>query len=84
MASKSGNRNNTFCGSCFGFGNNSGNVGTNRCNGLANGYSTFKIGVYNNILSAIDVNDIREVKVLKNATAIYGARAANGIVMRAL
>ena len=39
------------------------------------------MGVYNNILSAIDVNDIREVKVLKNATAIYGARAANGVVI---
>ena len=39
------------------------------------------MGIYNNILSAIDVNDIREVKVLKNATAIYGARAANGVVI---
>ena len=39
------------------------------------------MGIYNNILSAIDVNDIREVKVLKNATAIYGARAANGVII---
>ena len=39
------------------------------------------MGIYNNILSSIDVNDIREVKVLKNATAIYGARAANGVVI---
>ena len=39
------------------------------------------MGIYNNILSAIDVNDIREIKVLKNATAIYGARAANGVVI---
>lgn len=39
------------------------------------------MGIYNNVLSAIDVNDIREVKVLKNATAIYGARAANGVVI---
>ena len=39
------------------------------------------MGVYNNVLSSIDVNDIREVKVLKNATAIYGARAANGVIL---
>ena len=39
------------------------------------------MGMYNNILSSIDVSDIREVKVLKNATAIYGARAANGVVI---
>lgn len=39
------------------------------------------MGYYNNVLSAIDVNDIREVKVLKNATAIYGARAANGVIL---
>lgn len=39
------------------------------------------MGTYNNILSAIDVNDIREVKVLKNGAAIYGARAANGVVI---
>ena len=39
------------------------------------------MGVYNNILSAIDVNDIRDVKVLKNGAAIYGARAANGVII---
>ena len=39
------------------------------------------MGIYNNILSAIDVNDIRDVKVLKNGTAIYGARAANGVII---
>lgn len=42
---------------------------------------TIHMGMYNNILSAIDVNDIREVKILKNATAIYGARAANGVII---
>lgn len=42
---------------------------------------TLHMGMYNNVLSAIDVNDIKEVKVLKNATAIYGARAANGVVI---
>ena len=42
---------------------------------------TIHMGAYNNVLSAIDVNDIRDVKVLKNATAIYGARAANGVIL---
>ena len=42
---------------------------------------TIHMGSYNNVLSAIDVNDIRDVKVLKNATAIYGARAANGVIL---
>ena len=48
---------------------------------MQEGNETVHMGMYNNILSAIDVNDIREVKVLKNATAIYGARAANGVVI---
>ena len=42
---------------------------------------TIHMGSYNNVLSAIDVNDIRDIKVLKNATAIYGARAANGVIL---
>lgn len=48
---------------------------------MQEGNESVHMGMYNNILSAIDVNDIREVKVLKNATAIYGARAANGVVI---
>ena len=39
------------------------------------------MGLYNNILNSIDVNDIRDVKVIKNGAAIYGARAANGVVV---
>ena len=42
---------------------------------------TIHMGAYNNILSAIDVNDIRDVKVIKNGAAIYGARAANGVII---
>ena len=38
-------------------------------------------GAYNNILSAIDVNDIADVQIMKNATALYGARAANGVLL---
>ncbi len=48
---------------------------------LQEGNETIHMGMYNNILSAIDVNDIREVKVLKNGAAIYGARAANGVII---
>ena len=48
---------------------------------LQEGNETIHMGMYNNVLSAIDVNDIREVKVLKNGAAIYGARAANGVII---
>lgn len=48
---------------------------------MQEGNETIHMGAYNNVLSAIDVNDIREVKVLKNGAAIYGARAANGVVI---
>lgn len=39
------------------------------------------MGIFNNVLAAIDVNDIAEVKVLKNGAAIYGARGANGVII---
>ena len=39
------------------------------------------MGIFNNVLSAIDVEDIDEVKVLKNGTAIYGSRASNGVLL---
>ena len=42
---------------------------------------TIHMGAYNNVLSAIDVNDIRSIKVFKNGAAIYGARAANGVII---
>ena len=48
---------------------------------MQEGNETIHMGLYNNVLNAIDVNDIREVKVLKNATAIYGARGANGVII---
>ena len=37
-------------------------------------------GYYNNLLSNINVNDIERVTVLKSGTAIYGAKAANGVL----
>ena len=38
-------------------------------------------GFYNNILSNISVDDIESVSVLKNGSAIYGAKGANGVLM---
>lgn len=38
-------------------------------------------GYYNNILANINVNDIERVEVLKNGTALYGAKGANGVIL---
>ncbi len=38
-------------------------------------------GYYNNILSGLDPENIESVQVLKNATALYGAKGANGVVI---
>lgn len=38
-------------------------------------------GYYNNILSNINVEDIENVTVLKNGSAIYGAKGANGVIL---
>ena len=38
-------------------------------------------GFFNNILANINVNDIDKVEVLKNGTAIYGAKGANGVLL---
>ena len=37
-------------------------------------------GYFNNLLQAINMEDIESVEVLKNGTAIYGAKAANGVI----
>ena len=37
-------------------------------------------GYFNNLLQAINVDDIESVEVLKNGTALYGAKAANGVI----
>ncbi len=39
------------------------------------------LGQFNNILSNISPDDIDEVKVLKNGTALYGARGGNGVII---
>jgi len=38
-------------------------------------------GYFNNLLQAINLNDIESVEVLKNGTAIYGSKAANGVIL---
>ena len=38
-------------------------------------------GYYNNILANLNVNDIENVTVLKNGTALYGAKGANGVLL---
>ncbi len=43
--------------------------------------STLHDGQFNNILANISPDDIEKVTVLKNATALYGARGANGVLL---
>lgn len=38
-------------------------------------------GFVNNVLNMLDVDDIENVEVLKNGTALYGAKGANGVVL---
>lgn len=38
-------------------------------------------GFFNNLLAGIMVEDIENIRVLKNGTAIYGAKGANGVVI---
>ena len=43
--------------------------------------TTLHEGFYNNLLAAIDPENIESVQVLKNGTALYGAKGANGVVI---
>ena len=38
-------------------------------------------GYFNNILANFNVNDIESVQVMKNGTALYGAKGANGVIL---
>ncbi len=38
-------------------------------------------GFYNDILSSLNTEDIADVKIMRNGTALYGARGANGVIM---
>ena len=48
---------------------------------LQDSYTTLHDGYYNNVLAGIDVNDIEKITVLKNATALYGAKGGNGVIL---
>lgn len=48
---------------------------------LQDAYASVHDGFFNNILAGIDVDDIEKVTVLKNGTAIYGAKGANGVIL---
>ncbi len=43
--------------------------------------SSLHDGQFNNMLANISPDDIEKVTVLKNATALYGARGANGVIL---
>lgn len=38
-------------------------------------------GYYNNLLAGLDPEDVASIQVIKNATALYGAKGANGVVI---
>lgn len=38
-------------------------------------------GFYNNLLSGIDPENVESIEVLKNGTALYGAKGANGVII---
>ncbi|MCR5180046.1 MAG: SusC/RagA family TonB-linked outer membrane protein [Bacteroidaceae bacterium] len=38
-------------------------------------------GYFNNILAGLDPENVESIQVLKNATALYGAKGANGVVI---
>lgn len=38
-------------------------------------------GYFNNLLANLNVNDIESVQVIKNGTALYGAKGANGVLL---
>ena len=42
---------------------------------------TLHQGYFNNILANLNNNDIESVEVLKNGTALYGAKGANGVLL---
>lgn len=38
-------------------------------------------GYYNSLLTGINMDDVASIEVMKNGTAIYGAKAANGVIL---
>ena len=48
---------------------------------IQDGYSAVHDGFFNNILPGIDPTDIESIQVIKNGTAIYGAKGGNGVIL---
>lgn len=48
---------------------------------LQEGRKALHDGFFNNLLASIDPEDIESVQVLKNGTAVYGAKGANGVLL---
>lgn len=42
--------------------------------------STIHQGFFNDVLNMLDVDDIADIKVIKNGTAFYGAKGSNGVI----
>ncbi len=42
--------------------------------------TTLHQGFVNDVLNMLDVDDIADIKVLKNGTALYGAKGSNGVI----
>lgn len=42
--------------------------------------SSLHVGYFNTVLAGIDPEDIESIEILKNGTAIYGAKGANGVI----
>ena len=48
---------------------------------MAYNRTTLHDGYFTNMLANLNVNDIESVQVLKNGTALYGAKGANGVLL---
>lgn len=48
---------------------------------MQNDRTSLHVGYVNNVLSGLDPEDIESIQVLKNGTALYGAKGANGVIL---
>lgn len=43
--------------------------------------TSLHVGYFNTVLAGIDPEDVESIEILKNGTAIYGAKGANGVIL---
>lgn len=48
---------------------------------MQNDRTSLHVGYVNNVLSGLDPEDVESIQVLKNGTALYGAKGANGVIL---